>query len=130
MFLADNSQQIESIATVGDVIIVLGFSRFVAKQGLFGFFEFMNLVTTNCKFVSIGFTLRVFEDVEHLVVFILSEVAIGEQASGLFGVFFGDEAFCEEGGVGGDVVVERVVNGLDELVFEESVVLGIFVDHI
>lgn len=55
----------------------------------------------------------VFEDVEDFVVLVLGDVAIGEEAADLFGVFLGEEAFGEEGGVGGDLVLEGFVDGFD-----------------
>jgi hypothetical protein len=51
--------------------------------------------------------------VEDLVVLVLGEVAVGQQGAGVFCVFFCEEAFGEEGGVGGDVVVEGFGDGLD-----------------
>ena len=55
----------------------------------------------------------VFEDVEDFVVFVLGDVAIGEEAADLFGVFLGEEALGKKGGVGGDLVLEGFVDGFD-----------------
>ena len=55
----------------------------------------------------------VFEDVEDFVVLVLGDVAICEEAADLLGIFLGEEAFGEEGGVGGDLVLEGFVDGVD-----------------
>ena len=55
----------------------------------------------------------IFEDVEDFIVLVLGDVAVGEEAANLFGVFLGEQALCEEGGVGGDLVLEGFVDGVD-----------------
>ena len=50
---------------------------------------------------------------EDFVVLVLGDVAIGEEAADLLGIFLGEEALGEEGGVGGDLVLEGFVDGVD-----------------
>ena len=50
---------------------------------------------------------------EDFVVLVLGDVAIGEEAADLLGIFLSEEALCEEGGVGGDLVLEGFVDGFD-----------------
>ena len=50
---------------------------------------------------------------EDFVVLVLGDVAIGEEAADLFGVFLGEEALGKKGGVRGDLVLEGFVDGFD-----------------
>lgn len=94
---------------------MLDFPWFCSKESLFGLPVPIDFVAANSKFVAIGLALGLLEDMKDLVVLVVSEVAVCEDASGVLCIFFGEETFCEEGGIGRDVVVERIVDGLDEL---------------
>lgn len=54
---------------------------------------------------------------------VLGEVAVGEQTPGLLAVLFGQETFGQEGGVGGDLVGEGLVDGFYQLGFQGGIVL-------
>lgn len=83
------------------------------QQCLLCFFVFIDLAAAEGKFISIHLVPCVFEDVEDFVVLVLGDVAIGEEAADLFGIFLGEETFGEEGGIGGDLVLEGFVDGFD-----------------
>ena len=131
LLFADDAEQVQPVAAVGHRVVVLGLGlQFAAEEGALRVLVFVDLAAAEGKFVPVHLAAGLLEDVVDLVVLVLRHVAVGQQAAHLLGVLLGEQAFGEEGGVGGDLVLEGVVDGLDELRLQEGVVLRLLFDHL
>lgn len=66
----------------------------------------------------------------NLIVLIFCHVAIGQQTPHLLGVFLGKQPLGKEGSIGGDLILEGVIDGLNELALQEGVVLRLLLNHL
>lgn len=66
----------------------------------------------------------------NLIVLVLCHIAIRQQTSHLFRVLLCKQSLGQEGSIGGDLILKRVVDGLNELGLQEGVVLRLLFNHL
>lgn len=66
----------------------------------------------------------------NLIVLVLRHIAISQQTSHLLCVLLRKQSLSQEGSIGGDLILKRVVDGLNELGLEEGVILRLLFNHL
>jgi hypothetical protein len=89
----------------------------------------VDFAATESKFIPVGFTFRIPQDVKHFVVLVLLKIAISKKASSFLIIFLGEKTFSQKGCVGGDMIGERFVDGLNQLCLEGGVILRFLINH-
>jgi hypothetical protein len=122
ILLGYDSQQVQSVAAIGHCVVVSwSFARLCPQQCFLAFLELVSLHATQRELVPVGICLTVLKNGSNLVELAFGHVAICQKPSGLFIVSFGQQSFGQKCGVGVNVVINGLVDGLDELGLEEAV---------